>query len=161
VFDAAPAAIAEALVAIRRSVEALEQAGLLSDSSGILGRIQGAERLEEALSDSDWVQENVPERIDAKIQVFRTLDLAAPCQAVLASSTSSLPPSQFLAELAGRDRCIVAHPFNPPHIVPAVELVRTPWLADASIERCRAFLASCGQVPVVLAREIFGFAFNR
>ena len=81
--------------------------------------------------------------------------------AVIASSTSALLPSAFTEGLAGRGRCLVAHPINPPYLVPAVEIVPAPWTEPATVERTRRIMAGAGHAPVVLKREIDGFIVNR
>ena len=81
--------------------------------------------------------------------------------AILASSTSALLPSHFTADLPGRARCLVAHPINPPYLVPAVEIVPAPWTDAACVERARSLLAEAGQQPIVMRREIDGFVVNR
>jgi len=93
--------------------------------------------------------------------VFRRLDALAGDATVLASSTSAIPGSQFTASLAGRSRCLVAHPVNPPHLVPVVELCGAPWTSPATIERAHAVMTAVGQVPVVVQRELEGFILNR
>ena len=93
--------------------------------------------------------------------MFAALDALAPAAAVLASSTSAIPASQFTEALAGRARCLVAHPVNPPHLVPVVELCGAPWTAAATIERARAVMTEVGQVPIVVRRELDGFILNR
>ncbi len=80
---------------------------------------------------------------------------------MLASSTSAIPASRFTEGLAGRARCLVAHPVNPPHLVPIVELCGAPWTAPATIARAERVFASVGQVPIVVRRELDGFVLNR
>jgi 3-hydroxyacyl-CoA dehydrogenase len=82
-------------------------------------------------------------------------------EAVLASSTSALLPSRFTESLAGRRRCLVVHPINPPYLIPAVEIVPAPWTDPAIVERTRALMAAMGQAPIVMTREIDGFVMNR
>jgi 3-hydroxyacyl-CoA dehydrogenase len=113
------------------------------------------------LADAGWVQENLPEKVEVKREVFALLDRHARPDAVLASSTSAIPASRFTAELAGRARCLVAHPVNPPHLVPIVELCGAPWTAPAAIDRARSLYAALGQVPIVVRRELDGFVLNR
>jgi L-gulonate 3-dehydrogenase len=127
----------------------------------VLERIGTAGSLEAALDAADHVQECVPERLEVKQAIFATLDSAAPTDAVLASSSSAILPSRFTEPLAGRHRCLVAHPINPPYLVPAVEIVPAPWTAPEAVARTRALLVSCGQAPIVMAREIDGFLMNR
>ena len=81
--------------------------------------------------------------------------------AILASSTSTIVASAFTESLKGRHRCLVAHPVNPPHLVPLVELVAAPWTAPAVIAKAKAIYEAVGQVPIVVKREIEGFILNR
>jgi L-gulonate 3-dehydrogenase len=140
-----------------------EQAGygLVTDPEAALARIDSVPALADALAGVDWVQENLPETLDVKREVFAALDRHTPAEAVLASSTSAIPASQFTAALPGRARCLVAHPVNPPHLVPVVELCGAPWTAPAVIERARRIYAEVGQMPIVVNREIDGFILNR
>ena len=75
--------------------------------------------------------------------------------------SSGILPSRMSAELAGRSRCLVAHPINPPYLIPAVELVPAPWTDPQVVERTRERLAAIGQVPIVTRRELDGFIMNR
>nr|MBA3518149.1 3-hydroxyacyl-CoA dehydrogenase [Hyphomicrobiales bacterium] len=114
-----------------------------------------------ALRSADHVQENTPEDVELKKTVFAALDSLAPRSAVLASSTSAILPSRFTEELAGRERCLVVHPINPPYLVPAAEIVPSPWTSPDVVERTRTFLVSAGHAPIVMKREIDGFVMNR
>lgn len=140
-----------------------EQAGygLVADAPAALARVDCVPGLADALAGVDWVQENLPEILAVKREVFALLDRHAPPEAVLASSTSAIPASQFTEELSGRARCLVAHPVNPPHLVPVVELCGAPWTAPAVVERAKRVYAEVGQVPIVVNREIDGFILNR
>ena len=88
------------------------------------------------------MQENGPERIDAKQALFSELDRAAPPDTVLASSTSGIPASAFTEDLPGRARCLVAHPVNPPYLIPLVELCPAPWTDPAVVSRTRELMAA-------------------
>jgi L-gulonate 3-dehydrogenase len=127
----------------------------------VLGRIKLAATIEEALDGVVHVQENTPEKLDIKISVFKMLDDAAPKDAVIASSTSALLPSAFTAHVAGRHRCLVVHPINPPYLIPAAELVPAPWTSQETVDRTTALFRSIGQAPLVMKREIDGFIMNR
>jgi L-gulonate 3-dehydrogenase len=119
------------------------------------------ERLEEALAGAAHVQENAPEVLATKRALFAELDRLAAPGTVLASSSSALVPSSFSEQLAGRARCLVAHPINPPYLIPAVELVPAPWTDPAVMERTRALMVAVGQAPIVMKRELDGFIMNR
>jgi len=140
-----------------------EQAGygLVGAPKAALEHIDYVPALETALAGVDWVQENLPEVLAVKLEAFAAFDRHAPPDAVLASSTSAIPASQFTKALAGRSRCLVAHPVNPPHLVPIVELCGAPWTSPAVIECARRVYTELGQVPIVVRREIDGFILNR
>lgn len=127
----------------------------------VLSRIRASATLEDAVADVAYVQESTFERLDVKIGVFKRLDAAAPPSAVLASSTSALLPSAFTEGLAGRARCLVAHPINPPYVIPAAEVVPAPWTLPEVVERAAAILRAIGQKPIVMKRELDGFVMNR
>jgi L-gulonate 3-dehydrogenase len=133
----------------------------VADPDEIRGRIRGTTNFEDALQDVVWVQESVFEKVEVKREVFRRIDEKAPEEAVLASSTSTFPGSVFTSDLKGRHRCLVAHPINPPYLVPLVEIVPTPWTSPDKTESARAFMESLQQIPIVLRREVPGFIVNR
>jgi len=125
------------------------------------GNIRLVGSLAEAIADADWVQESGPEDADVKIRILMELDAIAPAGAIIASSTSAIMPSRFMERVPGRARCLVAHPFNPPYLIPVVELVPSPWTDPEIVERARAILSFVGQSPVLVAREVAGFIANR
>ncbi|MER8549436.1 3-hydroxyacyl-CoA dehydrogenase [Mesorhizobium sp. M1169] len=127
----------------------------------VLGRIIIVEELGEALADAVHVQENTPENLEVKRDVFSRIDALSGPQAVIASSTSALLPSRFTDHLEGRHRCLVVHPINPPYLIPAAEVVPAPWTSAETVERTRAFLVEAGHAPLVMKRELDGFIMNR
>ncbi|ARC90329.1 3-hydroxyacyl-CoA dehydrogenase [Rhodovulum sp. MB263] len=141
--------------------ETMSAEGLLDDPAATLARIGICPTLEEAVAEAVHVQENGPERIEVKQELFARLDAACPEAAVIASSTSAIVPSRFTAGLPGRARCLVAHPVNPPHLIPVVELCPAPWTATEALDRAEALYARIGQVPVRMTRERDGFVLNR
>jgi 3-hydroxyacyl-CoA dehydrogenase len=160
-YDSAPSQLDAARAFIATSFAEQARHGSVADIAAARSRIAYLPQLEVAVSAADWVQENLPETIQHKRQAFADLDRLAPSSAILASSTSAIPASRFTEGLAGRARCLVAHPVNPPHLVPVVELCGAPWTAPATVERARAVLTEVGQVPVVVRRELDGFILNR
>ncbi|WP_320671785.1 3-hydroxyacyl-CoA dehydrogenase [Patulibacter defluvii] len=147
---------------LRERLAALDRHGLLAEpAAAIAARVVVADELEAAVAEAEHVQECAPERRDLKRQLFAALDAAAPLDCSLASSSSFLPASAFADELPGRARCLVAHPGNPPHLLPAVELVPAPFTDPAVVERLATLLESVGMSAVRLRREIDGFVFNR
>jgi 3-hydroxyacyl-CoA dehydrogenase len=159
--DPVPAALEAAPRLCAEGLANLAAHGLCEDAPAATARIRVAEGLADALSGAELVQENGPERPDAKIAIFAELDRLAERDAIIASSTSAIPASVFTEALAGRARCLVAHPVNPPHLVPVVELCGAPWTAPETLERARAIYAGIGQVPVTVRREVDGFILNR
>lgn len=162
-WDADASVAAKATDYIAGVLPDLEANDLLGGASPemILSRITVEPDLGRALENADHVQENTPERLDVKKEVFAQLDRLAPPKAVLASSTSAILPSKFTEDLATRHRCLVVHPINPPYLVPAAEVVPAPWTAQEIVERTRAFLVAAGHAPIVMKRELDGFVMNR
>jgi L-gulonate 3-dehydrogenase len=161
IYDAHPETLERAPALIRDSLHDLAGHGLVSDPAAATARVSAAASLEEAVASADLVQESGPERIDAKIEIYKQLDAAAPRSAILASSSSAIVASRFTEDLPGRDRCLIAHPVNPPHVVPIVELCGAPWTSPDVIKRAREIYDSVGQVPVEVKKEIDGFILNR
>jgi 3-hydroxyacyl-CoA dehydrogenase len=138
-----------------------ETYGLVDDAGAAAARIAYVTDLDTALAGVDWVQENTPEVLDVKREMYSRLDRATPPTAILASSTSAIPASRFTEELAGRARCLVAHPVNPPHLVPVVELCGAPWTTRETMQRAHAVMTGVGQVPILVRQELDGFILNR
>jgi len=161
-WDADTGVIPKALGLIGQALEEARSFGLIDEDPQIIGaRISAARTLVEAVKDADYVQENTAERVDVKRRVYAQLDAAAKPDCVLASSTSTIPASVFSEGLEGRHRCIVAHPVNPPHVVPIVELSPAPWTSAEVLARARALHEQAGQVPITVKKEVQGFILNR
>jgi len=148
--DAAARAAFKAKVAAAR--KQLSQLGLRGR-----GKIKLFSRLKPAVSDADLVQENAPEKIDLKRRLYAEIFSAAP-DAIIASSTSSFAWSDLTEGVARASQIVVAHPFNPPHLVPLVELFGTD---DAIVKRVMAFYEKLGKVPVRMKKEAPGHIANR
>ncbi len=162
-WDEDAAAPGKALSYIERLLPDLEAQDLLEGSSPgqMRSRMQTAGRLEDAVAEADYVQENTPENVEIKRDIFARLDAAAPPGAILASSTSAILPSAFTETLPGRARCVVVHPINPPYLIPAAEVVPAPWTDAGVVERAASFLRAAGHAPIVMKRELDGFVMNR
>jgi 3-hydroxyacyl-CoA dehydrogenase len=162
-WDGDTAAPARAIDFVRSVLPDLERSDLLNGRkpAEILSLIRPEAELAAAVGDVVHVQENVPEKVEVKRAVFADLDRLAPPDAVLASSTSAILPSAFTEQLAGRARCLVAHPINPPYLIPSTEIVPAPWTSPETVERTRLLMLSAGQSPIVMARELDGFVVNR
>ncbi|HWA80980.1 MAG TPA: 3-hydroxyacyl-CoA dehydrogenase NAD-binding domain-containing protein, partial [Acetobacteraceae bacterium] len=162
-YDTDPRRVEETLRTAADLIRDLESRAMLAGqtTAQVTSRISAADTIGSALEGALHVQENVPEDLEAKRVIFAELDKAAAPEAVLASSSSAILPSRFTESLAGRHRCLVAHPINPPYLVPAVELVPASWTEPAIIERTRALMSAIGQAPIVMRRELDGFIMNR
>lgn len=122
------------------------------------GRLHLATSPEKAVEAADFIQENTPENLAFKVDLLRRLDEAAPAHALIATSTSSLLWSELTAQCAKPERVIVGHPFNPPHIVPLVELFGS---GEPALARAASFYAGLGMRPVRLQKEMRGHIANR
>jgi 3-hydroxyacyl-CoA dehydrogenase len=162
-WDPIQNAPADALAYIASLLPDLDKNDLLAGNpaEAVLARIHAAATLDEALAGADHVQENSPEDVAVKRELFTRLDAAAPAKAVIASSTSAILPSAFTEHVPGRERCLVVHPLNPPYVIPAVEVVPAPWTSARTIERTAGFLRAAGHSPIVMKRELDGFVMNR
>ena len=135
---------------------------LLDDPVAVVrARMSAAPTLQAALDGADHVQENTFEDVAVKRDIFARLDAIAAPHTVLASSTSAILPSLFTEPLAGRRRCLVVHPLNPPYVIPAAEVVPAPWTDLEVVQRTAAFLRHAGHAPIVMKRELDGFVMNR
>jgi L-gulonate 3-dehydrogenase len=132
-----------------------------ADVKDIRSRMRIASSLEDAVVDAIHIQENTPENVEVKQKTFALLDKAANSDTIIASSTSAILPSQFTAELAGRARCVVVHPLNPPYLIPAVEIVPAPWTDVGVVNKTADLLRTMGHSPIVMKRELDGFVMNR
>jgi 3-hydroxyacyl-CoA dehydrogenase len=162
IFDQVPQALAACEKLLRDNVNDLAEHGLIEEpAEAVLARITPVSTLAEAMDGADLVQENIRETLEAKRIIFAEMDRLAGPNTILASSTSWIPASAFSEGLPGRSRIMVAHPVNPPYLVPLVELAPAPWSAPEVVERARDIFERAGQSPVLLKKEITGFLLNR
>ncbi|MES2260911.1 MAG: 3-hydroxyacyl-CoA dehydrogenase NAD-binding domain-containing protein [Pseudomonadota bacterium] len=156
-----PAAGAEARLraAVERHWPAMEQLGLAEGAS--MERLSFSADLETALQGADFVQENGPEREDLKVDLFRRMDAALPAGVILASSSSGLLMSRVQAACAHPGRVLLGHPFNPPHLIPLVEVIGGEQTAPRAVEQAMAFYAAIGKRPIHPRKEVPGHIANR
>ncbi|MBS1798427.1 MAG: 3-hydroxyacyl-CoA dehydrogenase [Acidobacteria bacterium] len=117
--------------------------------------------LRESLNDVDFVQENGPERVDLKLQLFKDISDAVGPNVIIASSSSGIPVSNFQTEATNPARVLLGHPFNPPHIIPLVEVVGGKLTSTENITQAVQFYAQIGKKPIRMKREIKGHIANR
>ena len=124
-------------------------------------RLTFTSNMKEALSNVDFVQENAPERPDFKIKLFTEIDNATPTDSIIASSSSGITMSVIQSGCKHPERCVIGHPFNPPHVIPLVEVVGGKKTSPEAIQQAMAFYASIGKKPIQLRKELPGHAANR
>jgi 3-hydroxyacyl-CoA dehydrogenase len=153
--DAAPAEIAQRLSELARF-------SLLDEAADtVAARVEIVASIETAVAEADLVQECAPERADVKRELFAQFDAAAPATAIFASASSALTASTFVGDLPGRHRCLIAHPGNPPYLIPVIEIVPAPFTAPEVTERTLKLFRDAGLRPVLVSKEVEGFVFNR
>jgi 3-hydroxyacyl-CoA dehydrogenase len=124
-------------------------------------RLNFISKMQDALTKSDFVQENAPERPEFKMKLFADMDDATPPDSIIASSSSGITPSVMQSKCKRPERVLVGHPFNPPHIIPLVEVVAGTKTSPEAVQRAMAFYASIGKKPIQLNKELPGHVANR
>jgi carnitine 3-dehydrogenase len=157
--DPAPYAEANLRKWVDEAWELLTVIGLASGASR--DRLTFTADMKEAVSKADFVQENVPERLILKAKVFAQMDQVAPPDSILASSASGITMDLIQSGCKHPERCVIGHPFNPPHVIPLVEVVGGAKTSEAVIERAMAFYASIGKKPIRLRKSVPGHVGNR
>src|SRR5712691_13372347 len=141
--------------------EAWEQLTVIGLSPGAArDRLSFTSSMKDALSNADLVQENGPERPDFKIKLFADMDEATPADSLIASSSSGITPSVMQTKCQHPERVVVGHPFNPPHIIPLVEVVGGARTSPDAIKQARRFYAEIGKRQILLNKEIKGQGAN-
>jgi 3-hydroxyacyl-CoA dehydrogenase len=157
--DPAPNAEANLRQYVDEAWPALTAMGLAPKASR--ERLEFTLDMKAAVSDADLVQENGPERPDFKIKLFAELDAATPTDSIIASSSSGITMSVMQSACQHPERCVIGHPFNPPHMIPLVEVVGGEKTSRETVERAIAFYESIGKKPVHLRKEVVGHVANR
>jgi 3-hydroxyacyl-CoA dehydrogenase len=157
--DPAPNAEANLRKYVDEAWEQLEEIGLSPGASR--GRLSFTKDMAQALAKADFVQENGPERPEFKVKLFAEMDEATPVDSILASSSSGITPSVMQSACKHPERVVVGHPFNPPHIVPLVEVVGGTKTSPEAVQQAMRFYASIGKKPVHLRKELPGHVANR
>jgi 3-hydroxyacyl-CoA dehydrogenase len=158
--DVAP----NAQAALKRFIEsawpALKRLGLADGASQ--SRVSFTTDLVTAVKDADLIQENGPERIEFKKKLYGQLDELLPAEVIIASSSSGLTMSEIQSACASHpERCVIGHPFNPPHLVPLVEIVGGAKTSEETIQRVANFYTALGKRTVRLRKEVPGHVANR
>ncbi len=157
--DPAPQAERELRAYVERVWPVLQDIGLAPGATP--DRLTFNLDLKTAVAGADFVQENGPERADYKVRMFAELDAALSPEVILASSTSGLTMSTIQAKCRHPERCVIGHPFNPPHLIPLVEVVAGATTSKNTLERAEAFYTSLGKRTIRLHKEVPGHVANR
>ncbi|MFI9046990.1 3-hydroxyacyl-CoA dehydrogenase NAD-binding domain-containing protein [Streptomyces sp. NPDC053427] len=149
--------------ALRSYVDAAwESAATLGAEPGTSpDRLRFTADMRQAVADADFVQENAPERPELKVKLFADIDEATPPDSIIASSSSGITMSAIQAECRRPERTLIGHPFNPPHIIPLVEVVGGTKTAPETIRDAMSFYAAIGKKPIHLKKELPGHVANR
>ena len=162
-FDPTEGVTETAKEKIKSKLKDLQNLGLIADNniSEYLEKTHLAQSLSEATHDSIYIQESGPENLEIKKKLTHEIDKVTPTNIPIASSTSGIPTSFYANDVLGKYRCLVAHPINPPHLIPAVEVVPAPFTKGAVTLRVKEIIRSINKVPIELTKEIPGFVVNR
>ena len=157
--DPAPGAETRLRSYVQEAWDTASELGLAAGAS--VDRLSFSADVREAVSAAAFVQENGPERLDLKVKLFAEIDDATPPDALIASSSSGITMSQIQTQCRHPERTVIGHPFNPPHLIPLVEVVGGEKTAPGAIQAAIAFYASIGKRPVHLKKELPGHVANR
>ena len=162
-YDASPDVSEQALRSIKTRIADLVEFDLIdaSQAAQVFNRISFANNLESAVDGAVYVQESGPEQVDLKRDLTDSMDKLVAAGVPIGSSTSGIKASSYSENISGRDRCLVVHPINPPHLIPAVEIVPSEWTDPGIVSTVKELLDNCGRETIVLNREVEGFVVNR
>ena len=147
---------------ITRIAESLDALGVKNGRiPEILKNIVVSETLAEAVTNAEVVFEAAPEKLDLKRKIFADIEAHAPERCILASNTSVMPITQIMADLRLKNRALGTHWWNPPHMIPLVEVVSTEWTNDSAADMMMALLEEAGKTPVRVKKDVPGFIGNR
>ena len=161
-YDANAQTLANSLETVEGNLNDLKEFGLISEApSAIRARMTAAKSLKEVLDGAAYAQESTLENVEIKKQIFAEMDAAASPNTILASSTSTYMTSAFATDVKGRNRCLVAHPVNPPYLIPLVEVSPAPFTSPDVAQRTYDLMLAVGQKPIMMHKETQGFILNR
>ena len=139
----------------------LEMHGLISSAKSARALIETSHMIESAVSGADWIQENAVEQLEVKRDLFTELDQLAPPSTIIASSTSAIPCREITRGLKGANRMLVAHPANPPYLIPIVELSGSSSTSPDTLSQARTFFENINMSVITITKERKGFVLNR
>ncbi len=153
----------KALRQIRKNLDTFVEFGIATGEAAkkALARIKTVTNLNESVKDADFVVEALPEVMDLKKRVFKDLDEYCPSHTIIASNTSGLSLTEMAAAIKRQDQAVIAHWWNPPHIIPVVEIVKGRYTSDQTVDLVYQLLVAIGKKPVRILKEVPGFLGNR
>ena len=161
-YDTNPDTVVRSLETVESSLKDLAEFGLIAETPSVIrARMSIAKSLEEVLAGAAYAQESTLENVDVKKKIFADMDAIAAPSTILASSTSTFMTSAFATEVKGRHRCLVAHPVNPPYLIPLVEVSPAAFTAPDVAQRTYDLMLAVGQKPIMMKKETQGFILNR
>jgi L-gulonate 3-dehydrogenase len=161
-YDANPDSVAKSLETVEGNLNDLREFGLIAEAPSVIrARMSAAKSLQEVLDGAAYAQESTLENVDIKKQIFADMDALAAPNTILASSTSTFMTSAFATDVKGRQRCLVAHPVNPPYLIPLVEVSPAAFTAPDVAQRTYDLMLAIGQKPIMMHKETQGFILNR
>ena len=161
-YDSNPDTVTKSLETVDGNLNDLKEFGLISEAPSVIrSRMSVAKSLEEVLNGATYAQESTLENVDVKKKIYADMDAIAAPNTILASSTSTFMTSAFATEVKGRHRCLVAHPVNPPYLIPLVEVSPAPFTAPEVAKRTYDLMLAVGQKPIMMHKETQGFILNR
>ena len=161
IYDSQAGVRAKVLDGIRANARDLKSFDLIDDVDALMARITVHDDLGAAVDGVSYVQESVFESIPVKTPVYAALDTLVAKDVPIGSSSSGIPASQFTEGCKTRARMLIAHPVNPPYLVPLVELVPAPWTSPAAVDQVHALMTAVDQEPIRVNHEVEGFILNR
>lgn len=161
VYDVNATALESASAAVHQSLIDLRQAGLVAGVDQVMANIRFDGNFASAMQGVGYVQECGPENIEGKRAIYRELEDVVSDDTILASSTSGIAASLFSDHLRHPERCLVAHPVNPPYLIPLVEVVPTPHTSESATNTTLSLMEAAQQAPILVRKEIEGFVLNR
>jgi 3-hydroxyacyl-CoA dehydrogenase len=144
---------ARALVALGHATQGMVERGLLD--------LEPGRSLLQTVQNADWVIEAIQEDVHAKQRLFHAIEDVALPDALITSSSSGIPPTELFARCRRQDRCVVAHPLNPPELIPLVELVPGAQTSPATLARAQDCLRALGRMPIVVKKPVPGYVVGR
>jgi len=161
IYDIKEEILFNAIEKIKQSLEKFKAKGVISDINEVLSRINKTTSLEDALKNSNYMIEAVPEILDIKLQIFKKAESIIPDAEFFGTNTSSLPISEISRELTLKEKVVGIHFFNPPQLMKLVEIIKGNYTSEETLNKAVIFGKRLNKVPVIVKKDVPGFIVNR